>query len=194
MKHLSSFNTFSVDLSEAALAISPVGLRGKSFVVKINGHEYGYGEKEGGLDLKTVADKFGKILKYSAGRALTWLKKNTDLISGSKKNESLDIESLGFFLNESGEFEFKSKGILEAEEKEQPKEEKKKETKKKEEKEIEDEVEETEMTPSEALDYIESYIDENRSKMDKKDKNKFSELVELLKVFIKERRDMGRKY
>ena len=52
--------------------------------VNINGKKYGYGEKEGDLDIADVARKFETMLKFSAGRALTWLKKHAELVKGSK--------------------------------------------------------------------------------------------------------------
>lgn len=48
--------------------------------VKINDKKYGYSEKPGvELALKDIKDKLEKIMKYSHGKALVWLKKNTAL-------------------------------------------------------------------------------------------------------------------
>lgn len=170
--------------------IVPVGIKGNSFVVKINGHEYGYGEKPQGLKLKELADKFGKILKFSAGRALAWLKKNSDLVSGTKKNESEDLELIGFNMS-----------LYEAEEKkasEENTEEKKKEHKPKkfkEESEEETEEETEEVGPEEALDWFKDYL-----KMGKKlHRIEDDEMIELEKIqryieeFIKDRKALGRK-
>lgn len=69
----------------AGLNIDIVGKKGNEFHIKINGKEYGYSAKEGGeFDLNTIVEKFGKIMKFSAGKALAWLKKNSDLTFGGK--------------------------------------------------------------------------------------------------------------
>ena len=60
--------------------------------ISINGKKYGYGKKEGGLELGDIARKFEKMLQFSAGRALTWLKKNTELVAGSKAQEEADAK------------------------------------------------------------------------------------------------------
>jgi hypothetical protein len=62
--------------------------------ISVNGHKYGYSAKEGGLDMKEIAQKFEKMLQFSAGRALNWLKKNTVLVSGSKSQETVDAKSV----------------------------------------------------------------------------------------------------
>jgi hypothetical protein len=83
------------------LKVVPVGLKGGEYHITINGHEYGYKAKSGSeLTIQEIGEKFVKILKYSAGRAITWLKKNTDLASGSKKNESEDIAIFNFLHEE----------------------------------------------------------------------------------------------
>lgn len=63
------------------------GPEGVEIQVDVNGHKYGYSQKEGDLDIGDIARKFEKMLQFSAGRALTWLKKHTVLTSGSKKAE-----------------------------------------------------------------------------------------------------------
>jgi hypothetical protein len=62
--------------------------------VEINGHKYGYSQKEGGLDIGDIARKFEKMLQFSAGKALTWLKKNTVLTAGSASTEANDTKTL----------------------------------------------------------------------------------------------------
>jgi hypothetical protein len=62
--------------------------------VEINGHKYGYSQKEGGLDIGEIARKFEKMLQFSAGKALAWLKKNTTLTSGSASAEANDTKTL----------------------------------------------------------------------------------------------------
>jgi len=62
--------------------------------VDINGHRYGYSAKEGDLDIADVARKFEKMLKFSQGKALNWLKKHTTLTSGSAKIEATDSKGV----------------------------------------------------------------------------------------------------
>jgi hypothetical protein len=62
--------------------------------VDINGHRYGYSAKEDDLDIADVARKFEKMLKFSQGKALNWLKKHTTLTSGSSKIEAVDSKGV----------------------------------------------------------------------------------------------------
>lgn len=62
--------------------------------VDINGHKYGYKGKSGDLDIADIARKFEKMLMFSAGRALSWLKKHTTLSSGSKSTEATDLKTV----------------------------------------------------------------------------------------------------
>jgi len=62
--------------------------------VDINGHRYGYSAKDGDLDIADVARKFEKMLKFSQGKALNWLKKHTTLSSGSSKIEAVDSKGV----------------------------------------------------------------------------------------------------
>jgi hypothetical protein len=62
--------------------------------VSVNGHKYAYTKKEDGIDLGDIARKFEKMLQFSAGRALQWLKKNTELVSGSKSQEEADLKQI----------------------------------------------------------------------------------------------------
>jgi len=93
MTHLQKFSDFHKLNEEATVKIVPIGLKGQEYQVNVNGNIYGYGQKEGDeLTIKEVAEKFVKLLKFSTGRALTWLKKHTTLVSGSAKNESEDFK------------------------------------------------------------------------------------------------------
>jgi hypothetical protein len=105
MQTLKTFEAFRVDETEG-LIVKKIGLRdkdgAKELAITINGHEYGYKEKEDGdKKITDVATTFEKMLKYSAGRALQWLKRNTVLSSGSKKNESEIFEKFGLLIVES---------------------------------------------------------------------------------------------
>ena len=51
-------------------------------------------QKEGGLDIADIARKFEKMLQFSAGKALNWLKKNTVLSTGSKSTEQTDTKNV----------------------------------------------------------------------------------------------------
>lgn len=66
----------------AGLEVIPVGVTGNVFNVKINGTEYGFEALSGKID--DVYKSFTGQLKYSAGRALAWLKKNAKQVSGGK--------------------------------------------------------------------------------------------------------------
>lgn len=70
------------------------GPKGVEIFVDINGHKYGYMQKDGDLEIGDVARKFEKMLQFSAGRALSWLKKHTILSSGSKKQEQADAQQV----------------------------------------------------------------------------------------------------
>ncbi len=76
-----------------ALAVSNRGISGDTLLVSINGNEYGYGTMKGGPDLEELSRKFSKMMTFSVGKALAWLKKNAELVKGSAKNESEDIEA-----------------------------------------------------------------------------------------------------
>lgn len=97
-KHIQLFEHF---LLTEALEISVEGVKDGILFITINGHEYGYKELQDGDSIKDIMDHFKKILKYNTGRALAWLKKNTQLALGSKKNESEDLDVVyRYFLNE----------------------------------------------------------------------------------------------
>lgn len=67
---------------EENLVVDPLDLTRDFFYVSINGKVYGYQAKPGG-NIEDVATTFKKMLKYSAGKALAWLKKNTELAMGA---------------------------------------------------------------------------------------------------------------
>jgi len=70
-------------LAEAGLTIKNLGVVNNELRIVINGHEYGYMPISGSVD--DLNRTFSGMLKYSAGRALAWLKKHSKLSSGSKK-------------------------------------------------------------------------------------------------------------
>lgn len=67
---------------EENLTVDPLDLTDSHLFVSVNGKVYGYSAKSG-EDIQTVATTFKKMLKYSAGKALAWLKKNTELTMGA---------------------------------------------------------------------------------------------------------------
>jgi hypothetical protein len=75
------FGEYEIDES---LVVDPLDITKDFFYVSINGTTYGYQAKAGG-SVEDIAKTFKGMLKYSAGKALAWLKKNADLASGSKK-------------------------------------------------------------------------------------------------------------
>lgn len=81
-------------INEAFGKITSDGLKGDQLFIKIGDHQYGYKQKEGGLDLKDIARKFEKMLQFSAGKALNWLKRNADHTSGGKKELEKDSEGI----------------------------------------------------------------------------------------------------
>jgi len=87
-----------VALNEALGAVRYEGHESKpdgiEIFVTVNGHKYGYKQKEGGLDISDVARKFEKMLQFSAGKALNWLKRNTIPSSGSKSAEATDSKTV----------------------------------------------------------------------------------------------------
>lgn len=72
--------------------VEAVGMKDGEYHLKINGKEYSYKAKEGSeLTIQQIGENFVKILKHSSGRALNWLKKQTELVKGSAVEESLDM-------------------------------------------------------------------------------------------------------
>ena len=75
---------------EKELKVEPIGIEGNEFLINVNSHTYAYSVKDDSeFSIQQIGEKFVKILKYSAGRALSWLKKHTVLTKGSLKEESL---------------------------------------------------------------------------------------------------------
>jgi hypothetical protein len=70
----------------------------------------------------------------------------------------------------------------------------KEEKKEKEETEEEEPEPDAKLTPSSSIDYVKSYMKSHKMSMKDEDKQKFQEIVEILKDFVKERKEMGRKY
>ena len=68
-----------------ALEVKMAGVEGDKLFITINGHRYGYSAKEDDETFSELSRKFQKMLTFSAGRALAWLKKHSILVSGSKK-------------------------------------------------------------------------------------------------------------
>lgn len=75
------YGEFEIDEN---LIVDPLDVTKDFFYVSINGTIYGYQAKPGD-SVEDIAKTFKGMLKYSAGKALTWLKKNAQLVSGSKK-------------------------------------------------------------------------------------------------------------
>jgi len=76
---------------DEAFNVGEIGQEGDTFYLSIAGHKYGYQPK--GMSMKDMIAKFTKIKKHSPGKALAWLKKNSNLVSGSKKkHESIMFE------------------------------------------------------------------------------------------------------
>jgi hypothetical protein len=94
MRAFEEFINESYNLNEN-LSVSDLDIRDGLLFVSINGNEYGYEPQ--GMSIQDVVDKFKSILKHNAGRALAWLKKNTELKVGSKKNEAEIFESLKLY-------------------------------------------------------------------------------------------------
>lgn len=74
--------------------VRSLGLTDDVLYVDVKGHKYGHKEVEGGLEIAEIARKFEKMLQFSTWRALKWLNKQTDIVSGSKRQEKLDAEKL----------------------------------------------------------------------------------------------------
>lgn len=74
-------------LAEAgSVSIEINGVLGNTFFVTVNGQKYGYEAVSGKIE--DLAAKFGRLLKVSGGKALSWLKKNASVVSGSLKGKS----------------------------------------------------------------------------------------------------------
>jgi hypothetical protein len=104
MQKVKLFQDFTLNEDTPGLNVKAVGVKGDEFAIQLNGHDYTYKAKEDGIPLSEVAETFGKMLKHSSGKALAWLKRNTTLASGSKKNEAEDLSAFGLLLNENDEY------------------------------------------------------------------------------------------
>lgn len=69
------------------LDVKELGILGDTFFVEVNGRKYGYTAPEN-MTLVDVEKQFKKLMTYSKGKALAWLKKNSKLVSGSVKGVS----------------------------------------------------------------------------------------------------------
>lgn len=67
------------------LAVANLGVEDDILYITINGNKYGY-KAPSGKDIDAIAKSFAGLLKFSAGKALAWIKKNAELAFGSKKN------------------------------------------------------------------------------------------------------------
>jgi hypothetical protein len=79
-------------LVESAADIKFVGLKGDTLEVDVKGQKYGHVAKTG-LDIAEIARKFEKMLQFSSWKALNWLNRQTEIVSGSKKKQEDDIDS-----------------------------------------------------------------------------------------------------
>ena len=64
------------------LKVDVIGVKQNTFYLKIGGRLYGYESEQ--YNAGELATKFGKIMRYSVGKALAWLKKNSTLAFGGK--------------------------------------------------------------------------------------------------------------
>lgn len=80
-------------LVEAAGDIKMVGMRGDTLEIAVKGQKYGHKAKTG-MDIKEIARKFEKMLQFSSWKALNWLNKQTEIVSGSKKKQETDTKGM----------------------------------------------------------------------------------------------------
>lgn len=84
--NISKLNESIVALLGEGLDVNVLGVSTGEFGLRINGKEYSYAPvKSSGLTVYDLERKFKTIAKYSIGRALAWLKKNSILATGGKK-------------------------------------------------------------------------------------------------------------
>lgn len=62
------------------LNVVPQGVKGSTLVIAINGKNYAYQPVQG-MSVKDLDKKFTDIFKHSPGRALQWLKTNSQVIN-----------------------------------------------------------------------------------------------------------------
>lgn len=79
-------------LVEAAGEVKFVGVKGDTLEVDVKGQKYGHVAKAG-MDIAEIARKFEKMLQFSSWKALNWLNRQTEIVSGSKKKQEDDIDS-----------------------------------------------------------------------------------------------------
>ena len=78
-------------LIEAAGDIKFLGVRGNSIEVSVKGQKYVHAPKKG-VDIVEIARKFEKMLQFSSWKALNWLNRQTEIVSGSKKTQEDDLD------------------------------------------------------------------------------------------------------
>ena len=81
------------------LSLSNLGVEGDILYILINGNKYGY-KAPAGKDIEDLAKSFAGMAKHSAGKALSWIKKNAELVFGSKKVTESVNEGLGVFVTD----------------------------------------------------------------------------------------------
>lgn len=69
------------------LLVTPIGIVGDTLLVEVEGRRYGYQIDSAKFQgtIEDLARKFQKMMPYSVGRALAWLKANSKVVSGSVK-------------------------------------------------------------------------------------------------------------
>ena len=80
------------DVLEEGLAVQHHGVIGNTLFVSVNDRKYGYQPKHSEdpnyVSIGDMEHKFKGMLKHSSGKALAWLKKRSNLASGSVKGQS----------------------------------------------------------------------------------------------------------
>lgn len=92
-----------------SLEVKNEGIKDGKLEISIGGHKYFY-TSNSDLSIEDISKKFNGIAKYSPGRAIAWLKRNTKLISGSKKfvaESLLEYEQVRFGQSQPKESKFK---------------------------------------------------------------------------------------
>ena len=92
------------------LSLSNLGVEGDVLYVMINGNKYGY-KAPAGKDIEDLAKSFAGLAKHSAGKALAWIKKNAELVFGSKKVQESVNEGEEIFISDE---RFQDLGSLKA--------------------------------------------------------------------------------
>jgi hypothetical protein len=86
------FHASKKESLEEGLAVQHHGTIGNTMFVSVNGTKYGYEPKHSEdpnyISLGDMESKFKGMLKHSSGKALAWLKKRSNLASGSVKGQS----------------------------------------------------------------------------------------------------------